>query len=57
MIMLGFLFTGSAMSAKRFKSLTNDGANFRMTMVKLKDEQANKLDEEIADRMNAVEAQ
>lgn len=46
-----------AISAKSFKSLTNDGANFRMTMVKLKDEQANKLDQEIEDRMNAVEAQ
>lgn len=52
-----FKFGFKPISAKSFKSLTNDGANFRMTMVKLKDEQANKLDQEIEDRMNAVEAQ
>lgn len=46
-----------AISAKSFKSITDDGANFRMTMVKLKDEQAKKLDEEIEERMKAVEAQ
>lgn len=44
-----------AISAKKFKSLTDDGANFRMTMVKLKDEQANKLDEEIEKRMEVLE--
>jgi len=40
-----------AISAKDFKALTNNGANFRMTMVELTSKQVMKLDEEIDRRM------
>lgn len=43
-----------AISAKDFKSLTNDGANFRMTMVQLSSNQRYVLDDEINKRMNAI---
>jgi len=43
-----------AISAKEFKALTNSGANFRMTMVELKANQTQKLDQEIEKRMKSV---
>lgn len=43
-----------AISAKEFKSLTDGGANFRMTMVQLSSKQRHALDDEINKRMNAI---
>ncbi len=43
-----------AISAKEFKLLTDDGANFRMTMVQLSLKQRQALDNEINKRMNAI---
>lgn len=41
-----------AISAKQFKQITGDGTNFRMTLAKMKNAQAQKLDEEIDKRMS-----
>ncbi len=41
-----------AISAKQFKQITGDGTNFRMTLARMKNEQARKLDEEIDKRMS-----
>lgn len=43
-----------AISAKDFKTLTNSGTNFRMTMVELTSKQSIKLDEEIKRRMQLI---
>lgn len=44
-----------AISAKKFKQLTNGGANFRLTLAKLSLNQAHALDSEIERRMKLIE--
>ena len=41
-----------AISAKQFKQITGEGTNFRMTLARMKNEQAQKLDKEIDKRMS-----